>query len=437
MGFATRRCRWRRHRQRAWKRFVARNLKFSIKSSKRDRKIRRNRKINRIDWQLHVEQLCDGEFARRYRMSEEKFNSLLSKCADVSKFFRPLDEQQKRLVRNSYGCEGIDPRHKLGAAMRWCSGGSYLDIRLVHTMSKTSMYECVWQMVDAINKSPDMKLSFPWDDEDGLNELEMGFAKLSKGKVRGCVFSVDGFCIRIIAPTNVPNTRDYWHRKGFYAIVVQAVVDSVGHFRSASFQAVGSTHDSLAFKMSQFYANLEAGKLSRSNGIGGLRSFFGMGDDAYGNRKYLLTPWPGRDISRRKDTFNYWQSRLRIPVECSFGRLTHRWGCLWRPLSCCVHKVPSLITALMKIHNMVDSCNPVRILRADLNHFMRTNQTPCVFVNGGGLTGSELHEQRRRRRVETRREVNNSTRNVITDHLQLIGASRPPHSRYTVRPSFA
>ena len=82
--------------------------------------------------------------------------------------------------------------------------------------------------VDAINSSPQLSLKFPWDDEKELMKLERGFASLSKGKVRGCLFSLDGFCVRIHCPRGVVNPRDYYHRKGFYAFVVQAVVDAVG-----------------------------------------------------------------------------------------------------------------------------------------------------------------------------------------------------------------
>ena len=216
-------------------------------------------------------------------------------------------------------------------------------------MGRSTMYVCVWEAVDAINAAPQLKLRFPWDDEVGLRKLEQGFAALSGGKLRGCVFAMDGFCVRIKAPVGVNNPRDFYNRKGMYAVVVQAIVDSEKRFLAASFQAVGSTHDSLAFKMSKFYENLEAGKLERANGLCGLTSYFGMVDDAYSNKKYLLTPWPGRDLSGPKDTFNYWQSRLRIPSECSFGDLTTRWGCLWRALGVSVSKVSVYVCACVHV----------------------------------------------------------------------------------------
>ena len=307
-------------------------------------------------------------------MSKEKFNFLLDECARIDDFFKPLSACAQKRTQSAFSVPGINPRHKLAAALRFFAGGSYLDIRLCHGMSTETMYECVWRAVDAINHSDVLAMKFPWNDEKQLNELEMGFAKLTGGKLRGCTFSVDGFCVRIVAPSGIPNVQDYYHRKGFYAIVVQACVDSTGKFIAASFNATGSTHDSLTFKMSRFWERLQAGDLSRTVGLGGLESYYGVGDDAYSNTVFLLTPWPGRNLHLHhpeRDAFNYFQSRCRIVVECAFGRLTTRWGCLWRTLRISHKKVPQLVSALMKLHNLCDDGKVIRIAKADLKLFMQ------------------------------------------------------------------
>jgi DDE superfamily endonuclease len=51
--------------------------------------------------------------------------------------------------------------------------------------------------------------------------------------------------------------RNYWCRKGYYAIPIQAVVDSRYRFTYMSAMAVASTHDSLAFSLSQLGIALE------------------------------------------------------------------------------------------------------------------------------------------------------------------------------------
>ena len=107
----------------------------------------------RVDWDSHVAHMRKGEFVRRYRMSEDKFDILLSQCQQQSDFFKPPNAKTEQHTRNMFGAASIDVRHKLAAALRWFAGGSYLDIRLCHGMSKEMMYKCVWETVDAINVS--------------------------------------------------------------------------------------------------------------------------------------------------------------------------------------------------------------------------------------------------------------------------------------------
>ena len=425
-----------RSKGRAGRRKVQRSLcrlfsKMKSRRAARAQRYRKNIPIQRKSWEDHIQELKKDEFLRRYRLPADKFEYLLQECAKNSPYFRKLTPQQQQSQKNFFGCEGIDPRHKLAAALRYFAGGSYLDIRLVHGMSQSSVLRSVWETVDAIHASEALDLKFPWNDESKLQELEKGFAELSEGNIRGCVFSVDGFCVRIICPTGVNNARDYWHRKKFYALVVQAVVDAKGKFMAASFKAVGSTHDSLAFKMSAFYEKLKSGILERPTGLAGLRTYFGVGDDAYENSPFLATPWPSRNLPMDKDSYNYWQSRIRIVVECAFGRLTKRWGCLWRALSVSPQKVPALVCALMKLHNLADLAD-IKISHTDLQKFARTRQTPCVFVNDE-LSRREISSWRVRRRVESAFEDSSSTRQALTDHIANKGAARPPHSRYRAR----
>ena len=165
--------------------------------------------------QSHLESLGVGEFKRRYLMSGAKFDSLLSMLVSASDFFKPVDSDKSRFIRNLYGHFGCDPRHKLVSFIRWCAGGSYLDIRLVHGMGRFSVYDVLWETVDAIHTSPELRIQFPWDDDEAMSKLEKGFSNLSHGKLRGCVFALDGLCIHIKCPIGVSNPRDYYNRTVF------------------------------------------------------------------------------------------------------------------------------------------------------------------------------------------------------------------------------
>ena len=76
------------------------------------------------------------------------------------------------------------------------------------------------------------------------------------------------------------------------------------------------------------------------------------GDDAYACDEQMVTPYLGRGLSVGKDSFNFYQSRVRINIECAFGMLHARWGILWKPIRIRLDRIPTIIGALVVLHNM-------------------------------------------------------------------------------------
>ena len=118
-----------------------RKLHASCKKQRHVQTRKRHSK-RRVDWDVHVSELRDGEFKRRYRMTRILFQTLLTILSSVSTFFK-INVENTQNVINLHGAESIDPRHKLAVAIRWFAGGSYLDIRLVHCMGRSTIYCCV------------------------------------------------------------------------------------------------------------------------------------------------------------------------------------------------------------------------------------------------------------------------------------------------------
>ena len=65
------------------------------------------------------------------------------------------------------------------------------------------------------------------------------------------VGAIDGTHIPIIKPDNSPS--DYFNRKGFYSIIMQAVVDSSGIFLDAYIAWPGKVHDARVLANSTLY----------------------------------------------------------------------------------------------------------------------------------------------------------------------------------------
>ena len=121
--------------------------------------------------------------------------------------------------------------------------------------------------------------------------------------------------------------------------------------------------------------------------------YFGMGDDAYPVSDQLITPVPGTKLTEAEDNFNFFQSSLRIRIECAFGRLVARWGVLQRPLKCKFQMVAPIVFACMILHNLCFDDSHL-FAHDDIDHV-----TPFYLQQGVGhvpdaMDGNpEIHDQ--------------------------------------------
>ena len=145
---------------------------------------------------------------------------------------------------------------------------------------------------------------------------------------------------------------NYYCRKGFYALNVQAIVDKKKQFLWSYPSNKGSTHDSAAFCGSKLYDLLKETAKELYN-----RGLFIVGDSAYGLAPFLLVPYDQaelkEDVLQAKDSFNYHLSSCRIHVECAFGELVMRWGVLWRTLLFDLKKCSKIVNGCMLLHNYI------------------------------------------------------------------------------------
>ncbi|KAG0416170.1 hypothetical protein HPB47_006655 [Ixodes persulcatus] len=57
-----------------------------------------------------------------------------------------------------------------------------------------------------------------------------------------------------------------------------------------------------------------------------------LGDEAFPSKLYLMRPFPGRGLDRRRKVFKYRPSRGRRTVENAFGILVSRWRTFLGPM---------------------------------------------------------------------------------------------------------
>ena len=168
--------------------------------------------------------------------------------------------------------------------------------------------------------------------------------------------AIDGSHIPIKRP--LESAADYYNRKSFYSILMQAFVDFRGIFLDVNIGWPGKVHDARVFANSSLYMKAIAGNLLPHwpKVIGGVEvPLVILGDPAYPLKTWLMKPYldhPG--ITAKEKLFNYRQSRARMVVENAFGRLKGRWRCLLKQLDMKVDNATNVVASCVVLHNICE-----------------------------------------------------------------------------------
>ena len=185
------------------------------------------------------------------------------------------------------------------------------------------------------------------------------FTFQSKAGFDNCVGCINGMLLWTEKPfqkhcekVGVDSEKFYCGRKGKFGLNMQGVCDARRRFTYISVQHPASELDYLAFVTSSLYQKL-------TEGTGLPDGYCLYGDNAYVNETYMAVPFPNTS-SGPKDAYNYYQSQVRINIECAFGVTTNRWRLLISPLSANIpiNRMNALLSCLCKIHNFcIDNSN--------------------------------------------------------------------------------
>ena len=175
-----------------------------------------------------------------------------------------------------------------------------------------------------------------------------------------CAGAIDGTHFPVCAP--ILNHTDYYNRKGYYSINMQAVVDHQYRFLDIYVGWPGSVHDARVFSHSSLYSKGESGTLlpssEKSIQPGVKLPVFIVGDSAYPLLNWLMKPYPqSLATSRDRITYNYRISRARIVVENAFGRLKGRWRRLLKRNDMLVENISTVVAAACVLHNICEMHN--------------------------------------------------------------------------------
>lgn len=282
------------------------------------------------------------DWMENFRVSRETFHYLCQKLG-------PVIQRKNTQLRNAI------PVNKRLAITLWCLAtcSEYRTIAHLFGVARCTVCVIVHDTCKAIvSRLQKIFIKFPCGED--LKTAAEGF-KSKTGMIQ-CVGSIDGCHIPITPPAL--NHTDYYNRKGWYSVVLQAVVDSSYLFRDVCVGWPGSVHDARVFANSGIFTKLTSEKILDCNYVriqDKNISLFLIGDSAYPLKTFLMKPFAfNTALTNQQKVFNYNLSKARIVVENAFGRLKARWRRLTKRNDMNVSNVPHIVTACCILHNVCE-----------------------------------------------------------------------------------
>lgn len=169
---------------------------------------------------------------------------------------------------------------------------------------------------------------------------------------RDAGFAMDGSHIPIPAPPG-RDMAAYFNYKGFYSVILLAIVDNAGLFRWICVGPPGSSGDAGVWKWCKLSKEIVADQLlPELHRKIIFRGRYILGDSAFANSDWLLTPFDAPS-TRFQRFFNYKHSQTRFIVEHAFGRLKRKFMCLKNRMYFKIEKVPGVVQTCVALYNFI------------------------------------------------------------------------------------
>ena len=296
--------------------------------------------VPRVGWQASplnhaIDNWDDAEFIKRLRVSRDVFEAIVSNLTASGHVRDNRCNNPKFRVPARFKCAvGL---------LHLAHGGSWWQTGFAAGISEAAAYNYT--------------VSFCSGVIDVLREQYM-----RKPTQAELVEVQDRFCLRrgmgnvgaAVDGTHVPwqpdleeYMEDYHNYKGWYSILCVACVNSFYMFVDAEVGRPGRMSDSTATQLSYFYNEMLKDSDSWLGPDGLLLS-----DGACGIGDFIMTPYPGTQLTNKQQYFNFCLSSTRMFVEQTFGMWKSRWRVLIKEQVVSHETMSLMIYATMILHNV-------------------------------------------------------------------------------------
>ncbi len=180
-----------------------------------------------------------------------------------------------------------------------------------------------------------------------------------------CLDAMDGRHIQLQAP--IGSGSEFFNYKGYFSIVLFALVDGNYNFIYANVGCQGRISDGGVFDASYFKKCLDNTTICLPQPLALPQTdieapFVFLGDEAFPLTPNIMKPFPGDHHKGSKERiFNYRLSRARRILENVFGIITAVYRVLRKPMILEPHKATKIVLAAIHLHNFLRNSPSRRI----------------------------------------------------------------------------
>lgn len=295
-------------------------------------------------WEEDVARNDDHFFKENFRMSRENFQWL---CSSL-----------QHLRKNDTNCRKAIPLDKKIAIALYTLGSSaeYRSVANLFGVGKCTVGNILIDFCKEVWKvlQPAYMSAYPLSPHV-INENVKGFQKLGFPQ---CIGAIDGTHIEIRPAAK--DAVDYFNYKGWYSIVLLAVVDYRYRFMYINVGSPGRCNDSQIFECStlKFHHQNPILKDMSKNLCGVNVPVVLLGDSAFRFSDLLMKPYPySTDLTLAEKNFNYYLSKSRRVVENAFGHLKARFRRIGKGIDNHIKNANLIIRACCILHNFLNEHN--------------------------------------------------------------------------------
>nr|XP_034319421.1 putative nuclease HARBI1 [Crassostrea gigas] len=241
-------------------------------------------------------------------------------------FYELLQRITPRIQKSERYRRPLEPGLKLAITLRYIvTGNSYKSLQYSFRVAHNTIALFIPEVCQAIiDEYQNEVFAFPTNQEE-WREVAQKFGE--RWNFYHTCGALDGKHVAIRNPCRSGTL--YYNYKGFFSIILLALVDANYKFLWAHVDPEPLPHDDRP------------------------TPYFLIGDDAFPLRSWMMKPYSNRNMNNKERIFNYRLSRARRVVENTFGILAHRWRCMLGTMQQDPDRVKLIVMAAICPHNLM------------------------------------------------------------------------------------